>query len=602
MSKQDLKVKARDSFKEFAKQELGEEFGKLTHKQRSWTLVRWYVERIHNPLRSPISEDDLELSHVDNPDDLGADFIYRDDAVVYIYQAKYISPDSSLDIKDIQHFQSVLQRLYDRSFKKNSKLSDIVSEIAFDSDQFKMKFLCLGSVGKPESQAVNQTTLEPILPTTVKDLADRVDYEFLDEGLLTEELRQAQTVGGDIPHKDFEIVTCLTNGKRTGVISFEAGEHRSCVLVTDARQLLQIYKDSSVRDRLFTLNIRNYLGNTSKNKAMKETATNNPAEFYHFNNGISCVAKSLSVLADRVKVNELQVINGAQTVKALLNAQRKNTWDEKGVPLILLRIIEVPKGYGPQGTFRSDVIKFNNTQNIIRISDFRSNDSVQEDLRKKFGEITRHGRRVVYRPKRTDEKPTNSEIIPMEEFAKVIYSFLINHYSFSGNTACLFDEEGGYREIFGDGAVIWDQMPSDEFKLRSAIWWMSQEFGKALKRDKEVSTDSDEKNALERKYPVLFVARLILERSLGKSDYREELAKCYEGRWKLGEEKEGKWFKDIYDVAKTSVIYRYADARENQKETFNHRNWMRSRKTSEDLERYIKKGAIKLVGPISDYK
>lgn len=207
MSKEELKIKARDSFKEFVKQNQVSDFGNLNFKQRSWFLVRWYVERIHNALQTPISEDDLELSHVDNSDDLGADFIYRDDNVVYIYQAKYLSPESSIELNDILHFQSVLQRLHDEDFEKNSKLSDIASEIDFETDRFKLKFLCLGSFGKPGCQAVLQSGKEPYLPAEVKDLIERVDYEFLDEGLLTEELRQAQTVGGDIPDKEFTIVT-----------------------------------------------------------------------------------------------------------------------------------------------------------------------------------------------------------------------------------------------------------------------------------------------------------------------------------------------------------------------------------------------------------
>ena len=82
MAKEELKVKARDSFKEFTNQVLHEDMSKLSPKQRSWALIRWYIDRVHNCLQTPISEDDIELSHVDNPGDLGADFIYRDDNVV----------------------------------------------------------------------------------------------------------------------------------------------------------------------------------------------------------------------------------------------------------------------------------------------------------------------------------------------------------------------------------------------------------------------------------------------------------------------------------------------------------------------------------------
>lgn len=603
MPKEELKVKARDSLKEFTSQTLKTDLANLPHTQRSWAMIRWYVDCIHNCLQAPISEDDLELSHVDNSGDLGVDFIYRNDGIVYIYQAKYLKRDTAVKLDEVIHFQSVLQRLHSEDFKKNSKLSDIVSEIKFDSDQFKLKFLCMGSFGKPDTQTHTQTLQSPILPTNVTDLSDRVEYEFLDEDRLTEELRQADSVGGDIPEKEVTIATCLKNGKRTPVIEFEPGGYRSCILVTEAEQILQIYKDRAFRDRLFSLNVRNYLGNVQKNKDIKNTAEENPEEFYHYNNGISCIAKSIDVQANRVAIKGLQVINGAQTIRTLLKASNSNkkTWAEKGTPILLVRIIEVPNSYATNGEFRNNIIKFNNTQNIIKVSDFRSNDPIQDDLKRQFGQITRYGRRVVYCPKRTDKKSSNSEMVPMEEFAKVVYSFLKSFVSFAGNSAYLFDEEQGYKYVFGNGSTIFREMPSEEFKLRGAIWWMSQQFENELKRDKQTSNDPDVKDALERKYPILFATRLVLEKSLGET-YRSELGKCYEGNWKLGKEKEGKWFEAVYTLAKENVVFRYKEAKKNKKETFNHRNWTRSQKTVEDLEHYIKEAPIRTVGRISDYK
>ena len=54
-------------------------------------------------------------------------------------------------------------------------------------------------------------------------------------------------------------------------------------------------------------------------------------------------------------------------------------------------------------------------------------------------------------------------------------------------------------------------MPEQEFKLRSAIWWISVAFTEQLKKDKPLLTDNVQRNALERKWILLFAARLILE-------------------------------------------------------------------------------------------
>ena len=85
--------------------------------------------------------------------------------------------------------------------------------------------------------------------------------------------------------------------------------------------------------------------------------------------------------------------------------------------------------------------------------------------------------------------------IRLEEFAKVIYSFLGDPVKFSGKTSFLFDdsESGGYRLVFGDGQQVWLKMPEEEFQLRSAVWWLADEFGRQLKRDREITTAPTER-------------------------------------------------------------------------------------------------------------
>jgi len=77
-------------------------------------------------------------------------------------------------------------------------------------------------------------------------------------------------------------------------------------------------------------------------------------------------------------------------------------------------------------------------------------------------------------------------VIRLEEFAKVIYSFLRDPIQFSGSTSFLFDDtsKGGYRYVFGDGQQVWTTMPDEEFKLRSAVWWMADAFAPQVKNDR----------------------------------------------------------------------------------------------------------------------
>jgi hypothetical protein len=165
--------------------------------------------------------------------------------------------------------------------------------------------------------------------------------------------------------------------------SLHAGEFRSAIMALDAQQIVGAYRALG-RDSLFSLNIRNFVGNTATNKKIVETARSNPERFFLFNNGISCICSSLHVAEDKIEVEGLQVINGAQTVKALVNASRTrggevSPWSSL-TPTILVRITEIPGGHGQSQKLRDQVTQFNNTQNVVKVSDFRSNDTVQEHL------------------------------------------------------------------------------------------------------------------------------------------------------------------------------------------------------------------------------
>ncbi|HVA79813.1 MAG TPA: AIPR family protein, partial [Candidatus Binataceae bacterium] len=342
--------------------------------------------------------------------------------------------------------------------------------------------------------------------------------------------------------------------------------------------------------------------NTATNKEIIRTGRDDPTSFFHLNNGISCLASDFEIddQNDRVRVTGLQIINGAQTVKSLVKASQDKTWVEEKEPALLVRITEV-RAYGSAGQFRERIIRGNNTQNIIKASDFRSNDPVQTDLIRKFAVIHRGGKEVQYVPKRTDRPKPNAITIRLEEFAKAVYSFLCDPVKFSGSTSFLFDdgETGGYRSVFGDGEVVWHFMPEREFRLRSAIWWLSLEFGNRLrdekkKLDERIGDERDdekkneavlERHALERKWPFIFSAGLLLQQGNRGSGYVDDLLKTYKGDWKFGEGTTGKWFEQIYEKSRKSIVWLYKQA--SKQPGFEHRNWMRSNSTVASIREFF---------------
>jgi hypothetical protein len=202
-------------------------------------------------------------------------------------------------------------------------------------------------------------------------------------------LRSARAIESGGSDRQHSIYPIGQKGERgaSSVIEVGAGEYRSFIMALDAKQIVGAY-EALGRDSLFSLNIRNFIGNTATNKAIVKSATQSPDKFFLFNNGIACICRSMTVRADRIDVTGLQVINGAQTVKALVNAARTrfaeiSPWATH-TPVILVRITEIPGGYGTSRAIRDQVTQFNNTQNVVKVSDFRSNDAVQENLKEQF--------------------------------------------------------------------------------------------------------------------------------------------------------------------------------------------------------------------------
>src|SRR5262249_2896586 len=322
-------------------------FGKLTDKQRTLALVKFYIEEVHNRLHSPISVEEIELGCVDAAGDLGIDCIHRDDDTVLMIQSKYLSEGKTIDSRDIIHFQHVFERFYNKDFKPNQRLAEALAEIDLDRDSFVLKFITLGSIS---DQAALQTQAEVQFP--VPDLADRVDFQYLDNSSLNQEHRDALSLNSGIPG-DYELIASGHRGKRFPIIKLENAPYPSCVLVVDAPQLVNLYKQ--YKQALFTLNIRNYLGNTATNKLLIKTLRSESHHFYYFNNGISCLAEKLEPKEDRVVTKGLQIINGAQTIRSLAKVAA-NRSEQNGLKeaLVLVRITQAATQYGAEGRFRNN--------------------------------------------------------------------------------------------------------------------------------------------------------------------------------------------------------------------------------------------------------
>jgi hypothetical protein len=587
------KLKARDRLKEFAASKLSiPEFDKLPVDEKSVVLINFYINEIHNKTKTLIDEQDFEDGLVDGKGDLNIDFIHKDDGLVTIIQSKYRATAKNEDSADILYFQNIINKLIDNKSKPNKKLNEILPNIDLNNDNFRLIYLTFGKI---EGEALIQAQSEPIYNPAIPDISDRVSYDYLDENMLNIEVRNAISISAGISEETYVIHAFKSSGLGKQIMEVDIANRKQVVMAVEATQLINLYKHNNFRDKIFNLNIRNFIGSTLQNKNIAKTIVDNSNNFFYFNNGISCLSRGLEINheAGHVTVKGLQIINGAQTVKSLIKNEGK--WKES-IPKILMRITSIDKTYGEERGFTDAITRFNNSQNVVKVSDFRSNDSVQIDLQEKFNKLDLIGtsKKVSYQRKRTDEVKRGHELIKFEEFCKTIYSFLFDPIRFASNSTYLYDDklDGGYVKIFGENGIVWDGIRDDIFKEYAAIWWLVKGFDERISLDKKNEKNKTNQNSLQTKWLIVYAARCLLERYFDSPT--SEINKHYRTHWKIGEGQIGNWYLILYELAKQSVVYLYKDAA--KREGFIHRNWLRSSDTVENLRNYC------LEAPISQLK
>lgn len=591
----------RDEVRDFVERRLGHSIDKLNDFQRSQWMTRAYLETILrklNPGLVPDDSEDFEASFADGPSDAAVDFLVRAEGHVLIIQTKYHARGKTEKEHDFNHFCDVLSRLnpeLGKKYKVSEKVRELASDINWETDTFELQFITLASAND------NIRARESAGQQQVKELPgieDRVDVIFYDESDLNQRLREADSAGERIA----EPVVIRFSGQKAAPpwITYESSDGRiSYIGYVKAAEFRNLY--AKHRYRLFAQNIRNYVGDTSTNKGIIKTALDEPDNFFFFNNGIAAVASKIEPSTEKgeIRCEQFSVINGAQTVRSLAKAHTRNPASSSGAA-VLLRLSQVSfKHDTSEESFLDNVTRYNNTQNAVKVSDFRSNDDVQRALAKKFSGLSRGGKQYWYKNKRTGEPDSRKISIGMEEFAKTVFAFQFGPSDMFGGTSHLFDigARGGYAKVFGDDdGQVWSTVNDVQFNFLAGIWFLCEKVREELKEEKsrlaEGAKDDDAavvRYALERRWLVFFTVGEWLRKryELEKADLKTEIARLAKPKWL---DDQGDRVTQIIGrytcLACETLVKVYRSAKKSA--TFAHRNWFRSQDTLKEISTEIR--------------
>ncbi len=248
--------------------------------------------------------------------------------------------------------------------------------------------------------------------------------------------------------------------------------------------LVNLFKEH--KESLFTYNIRGYLGARGTiNKEMKQTIENRPAEYFYFNNGISAICTQYELEENSLTAYDFQIINGAQTVGSLARSDLNSDID------VLFRLTKAEDVKTEKGINR-DIIRYNNSQNIIKASDFRANDDIHIWLYRKFNRLKVRGTletKLHYIRRRGGKQQAGKSIgksIKLEDLAKIRYAFLYDPVLINKNPSHLwtYSHDGGaYEKSFGvDGQVpeVWSDEEFEKCLLAIVLYLQIDEASKEL--------------------------------------------------------------------------------------------------------------------------
>jgi hypothetical protein len=241
---------------------------------------------------------------------------------------------------------------------------------------------------------------------------------------------------------------------------------------------------------LFDRNVRYFLGNTTINKDIKKTVNEHPEEFYYYNNGITITCIEYNKIGkNKVKLITPQVINGAQTLNSIYktyieNENSKSKGKDKGDNhyekiKVLAMLIEVPKN---ENDFVKNITTYRNANNPIRLSDYKGNCPIQENIQKEMYKLG-----YFYMIKRGEDKeylkvndePIKHNVIDnfkyeeklknnfktlklkIEHIATIMTAYNGDPVLAKQSPSSIFANDDNYKKVFGDKSRV---MTADKVK------------------------------------------------------------------------------------------------------------------------------------------
>ncbi len=429
-------------------------------KQRGMAFEDWCFNLLSE--RYPAADNDPSQCII-RGDDAGIDIFFesKETDEIYIVQCKHpkIAGSDPIPEGDVKAFFSNYKLLIDRNYldqrkTTNPKLEELANEFEYWIKQgYLIHFIFISS-----GEATDKTTA--LVDKFNNDNHNKnVKFDVWDFTSLRDEFVSVKSIEEKYPDN---ITITLADGH----FMRPDGALDNLTFVVRGTALKQLAMDH--KDSLFNWNIRRFLGRKGEvNSGMTHTLADEPQHFYYYNNGISalCEDYEFNEKTRKVTIRKLQIVNGAQTIGALKHASAEKLKDT----LVLVKLTAVKHAHREKG-IAAALIKTNNTQNTLRVPDFRSNDNIQIWLETKFKNTKPRGdmKQIIYGRKRPYPRSTSAvAVLKLQDLGKIRYAWYHDPRIPISDPAKLFqlqEENGLYGYSFGFDGELADVWTDQQFR------------------------------------------------------------------------------------------------------------------------------------------
>lgn len=356
---------------------------------RDRAITAWYAATLLG-----IDEDEaIDAATVDGPEDNGCDFIYIDaeHETIYVLQG-YVSdrPERSASIRKWNALVAAIASIRDPISFQHSGRSDIYALLQDpDAQNYSLVFGLVTLASKSEQIARQRDAT-----VRSKTYGSNVSFFYEHQDTLYDKYLIAKTTDRTVPEDTL-------NFNSGGIATIKGEFGQAIVGAVPASELARWY--GKYGNQLFEGNVRLFIGQRKGgiNEKMIETAINREGHFWALNNGITIVAETFEgMTGTRYKLRYFSIVNGCQTTVSLTKAIEES--DNAAAAQVLVRVVAAKKA------LLTDIVRYNNTQNPVKLSSVRLLDPIQEALRQSFDKVgysyapKQEGARLARNPKKIE--------------------------------------------------------------------------------------------------------------------------------------------------------------------------------------------------------